>query len=297
MFKGIQISVPHRWCTVITWSCCWTSLGSCFWTSCRRDHRSGRSNDVSITVLKQRLNVLTKRSLLSFNKHIHKPANPGHATEGQRRQPMHTQEGWGGGEWGGVSCLWLSLSGSPPSPRVRVVVLISQSALTHSRLYVRLRVHKYPDSCQSAATDAASDACSPKHRCYTLLSGLHVLSCALSVLRLSAWCLSELSSDWSWRSSELNLQTQKLWGLLLQATEGARAFAEEEKKEREMLQRKGNNLSPGNSSAAARRGREGEGGSSAVDIRIRIIIQLKGYSPPHSLKGGDEHLQAYHSSA
>lgn len=39
------------------------------------------------------------------------------------------------------------------------------------------------------------------------------------------------------------------------------------------------------------------GGDCAVDIRIRIIIQLKGYSPPHSLKGGDEQLQAYHSIA
>ena len=44
-----------------------------------------------------------------------------------------------------------------------------------------------------------------------------------------------------------------------------------------------------------RRGREE--GTETVDIRIIIIIQLKGYSPTRSLMGGDELFQAYHSTA
>lgn len=67
----------------------------------------------------RRLNVLTERSPPSFNKHIHKPANPGHAVARQRHAAMSgqvstkTREGWGGG---GCSCLWLSLSGSSSRP-------------------------------------------------------------------------------------------------------------------------------------------------------------------------------------
>lgn len=46
------------------------------------------------------------------------------------------------------------------------------------------------------------------------------------------------------------------------------------------------------------RGREeGLAGAQTVDIRMIIIIQLKGYSPTRSLKGGDEQFQAYHSTA
>lgn len=41
-------------------------------------------------------------------------------------------------------------------------------------------------------------------------------------------------------------------------------------------------------------GREhGLAGAETLDIRIIIIIQLKGYSPTVSLKGGDEQFQAY----
>lgn len=43
--------------------------------------------------------------------------------------------------------------------------------------------------------------------------------------------------------------------------------------------------------------RRGEQGQQTVDIRMIIIIQLKGYSPTQSLKGGDEQFQAYHSTA
>lgn len=46
------------------------------------------------------------------------------------------------------------------------------------------------------------------------------------------------------------------------------------------------------------RGREeGLAEAQTVDIRMIIIIQLKGYSPTRSLKGGDEQFQAYHSTA